>query len=286
VRVLRLRHNCCPPDGVPCHDGDYCDTASTCCSVTTCCVPNLSWAGIDLRYGQYPLADGATLGYGVTIAGNTVVASDGLRGGGITIDRGWHPPPTPGHPQYRSVLIHHNELRDLERRDGGGACLPPGAEARNGGIGIHVQEDYSHDVVLYANTYENVCYAVQDFGTDTVSASAPGAGRVPPTLTLQLVSTDRVEFSWSASSCSGAADYAVYEGTLGDWTSHVALTCSADADRDHQETLDVSPGDRYYLVVPQNPFGEGSYGLRSDAPNERPTASTEACAALQDLSCL
>jgi hypothetical protein len=66
----------------------------------------------------------------------------------------------------------------------------------------------------------------------------------------------------------------------------VALTCSADADCDHQETLDVSSGDRYYLVVPQNPFGEGSYGLRSDAPSERPTASTEACAALQDLSCL
>jgi hypothetical protein len=87
--------DCCDPDPAACRSGDYCDPASACCSETTCCVPNRSWAGIDLGYGQYSLADGATVGFGVTVAGSTVIASDALRGGGISIDRGWHPPPTP-----------------------------------------------------------------------------------------------------------------------------------------------------------------------------------------------
>ncbi len=280
--------SCCPPDGVPCLDGDYCDTDSLCCSETTCCVPNRSWAGINLGYGQYPVADGATLGFGVTVAGNTVIASDALRGGGISIDRGWHGPPTPGHPQYRSTLIHHNELRDLERRDIGGVCLPYSPYIINGGVGVHVQEAYSHDVVIYANTYENVCYDVEEFGTNTVRAVAPGAGSVPPSLDLRLDAPDRIEFIWPSASCSGAADYAVYEGTLGDWTSHTALTCSADVDCDRRETLDVSTGDRYYMVVPLNPYGEGSYGQQSlplVGAIERPVAAVGACATVQDLSC-
>jgi hypothetical protein len=187
------------------------------------------------------------------------------------------------------VLIHHNELRDLERRNASGDCLPYNAYVVNGGVGVHVREGFSHDVVLYANRFEDVCWEVKDFGTDTVLPATPGAGRVPPELKLRRIALDVVGFTWPASPCSGVADYAVYEGMLGDWTSHTPLTCFADPDRDLQATLGVSSGDRYDLVVPANPYGEGSYGLRRDrptGPGERQPPSGETCTGEQDLSCL
>ncbi len=70
-------------------------------------------------------------------------------------------------------------------------------------------------------------------------------------------------------SCLGSADgYAIYEGTLGEFESHVAIDCSDDG---IPLIEDVAPGpfDAYYLVVPVGGGVEGSYGLESDG-KERP----------------
>ena len=72
-------------------------------------------------------------------------------------------------------------------------------------------------------------------------------------------------------------EFEVYEGALGDFTSHQPVTCSTGGAREHRVT--PAPGGRYYLVVPTDGTVEGSYGLDS-LDDERP-ASSGACHARQ-----
>ena len=75
-----------------------------------------------------------------------------------------------------------------------------------------------------------------------------------------------IGLTWSGSCLLGDTDYGVYEGTLGDFTSHASISCSSGG----QTEAEVSPatGSTYYLVVPQNADREGSYG-RDSAGAER-----------------
>jgi hypothetical protein len=84
----------------------------------------------------------------------------------------------------------------------------------------------------------------------------------------------QVALSWDASCSFGGDDYAVYEGSLGDFASHAPVTCSTGGER----TLTFMPGSgsRYHLVVPRNAEVEGSYGTHSSGA-ERPVGSP-ACA--------
>lgn len=86
-------------------------------------------------------------------------------------------------------------------------------------------------------------------------------GRIPPTLTAtRLVpSGASIQVSWSSSCSVGGSDYAVYEGKIGSWYSHVPVVCT-DAGVPLTETIATAAGDRYYLVVPHNANDEGSYG--------------------------
>jgi probable HAF family extracellular repeat protein len=86
---------------------------------------------------------------------------------------------------------------------------------------------------------------------------------------------------WSGSCVGSDADYGVYEGTLGNFTSHVQRACTtlgATAAR-------VVPSDfsAYYLVVPNGGSREGSYG-RDGTGGERPP-STDACLPQAIASC-
>ena len=85
---------------------------------------------------------------------------------------------------------------------------------------------------------------------------------------------------WAASCSAGAVDYAIYEGTLGDFYCHTALDCSDDGD---PLTEEVQPGagDTYYLVVPLAAGAEGSYGASSSA--ERPQGGA-ACLTTQVIA--
>ena len=78
-----------------------------------------------------------------------------------------------------------------------------------------------------------------------------------------------LDLSWQPS-CSGeSTDYAIHEGTLGDFASHTPLTCSTGGSTN--ETVTAGDGNRYFLVVPLNEAFEGSYGSAS-AGQARPPA--------------
>ncbi len=118
---------------------------------------------------------------------------------------------------------------------------------------------------------------------------------VPNSLALEFAAAGRVDtlrvgkssmtpgtlvLSWLPSCTHGAVDYGIYEGLLGNWYSHVAVDCSDDGG-DLRENVIPMEGDGYYLVVPVNFNGEGSYGTDSDT--ERPTG-TPACVPSQFLA--
>jgi hypothetical protein len=56
-------------------------------------------------------------------------------------------------------------------------------------------------------------------------------------------------------------DYAVYQGTLGDWSNLTSVTCTTGQAR--SQLIETDDVDLFWLVVPQNSANEGSYGLSS-----------------------
>lgn len=112
-----------------------------------------------------------------------------------------------------------------------------------------------------------------------VTPTSDGAGAVPdgagiPGIPLRVARLAAgLELSWSASCSTSDVDYAVHEGTLGDFTSHVPVECSTAG-----ATTAVVPEpahDAYYLIVPTDGAADGSYGTNS-AGMERPE-SAAAC---------
>ncbi|MGH9867612.1 MAG: FG-GAP-like repeat-containing protein [Candidatus Polarisedimenticolia bacterium] len=114
--------------------------------------------------------------------------------------------------------------------------------------------------------------AVFVYLTQAPSAAAGRVSEQEP-LTVQSLPGGDLQLTWGSSCLPGDSDYEIYEGLLGDFSSHVPGTCTTGGLLTHQ--LTPSPGDRYYLVVPRNALREGSYGLRSDG-TERP-ASASSC---------
>lgn len=102
------------------------------------------------------------------------------------------------------------------------------------------------------------------------AGAVPDGGRVSGApLTVEKVPGQRIRLSWSPSCAPGSNDYAIYEGTIGDWDSHMPLFCSTGG----ATTRTFGRlGSNYYIVVPRNGVREGSYGLDS-AGNERPPSA-------------
>ncbi|ANM31041.1 hypothetical protein ABI59_17865 [Acidobacteria bacterium Mor1] len=114
--------------------------------------------------------------------------------------------------------------------------------------------------------------SLQIFSVEVAEAAA-GPGDIENTLMVdrsQQVPGD-LALSWQQSCSTDAVDYAIYEGTLGDFTSHVQIDCSDDAG-DRIEEITPSPGNTYYLLVAIGGSDEGSYGVDS-AGQERPSAA-------------
>ena len=109
------------------------------------------------------------------------------------------------------------------------------------------------------------------------------AGSVPEgsPLTVARGMGGTLSLAWSPSCHANDLDYAVYEGSIGDFTSHVPRLCTTAG----ATSTSITPGagNRYYLVVPQGSGAEGSYGTRSDGI-ERP-ASPAACLVRGIVSC-
>ena len=103
-----------------------------------------------------------------------------------------------------------------------------------------------------------------------LDTSAVGAGDIDDTLDVRLVAGSRVELSWNPSCAGTDDDYAVYEGTIRAWTSHMPVACTTGGAG--TITFDPAPGNMYYLVVPRNSLREGSYGTTSGG-TPRPQAA-------------
>lgn len=106
-----------------------------------------------------------------------------------------------------------------------------------------------------------------------LSGAVPDGASLPGTmLTLEKGGAGNVTLRWGPSCRPSDNVYAVYEGTLGSFTSHVPRNCNV-----FDPFLSLAPGagNRYYLVVPTDTAIEGSYG-RDGNGNERPP-STAGC---------
>jgi outer membrane protein assembly factor BamB len=101
--------------------------------------------------------------------------------------------------------------------------------------------------------------------------STPSLAGLTEDLMIERATAGEITLTWSGSCLASDTDFAIYEGTLGDFTSHVPLTCSTAGLT--SVTFPPSPGDVYYLVVPSNASVEGSYGV-DHAGNERPPSSS------------
>jgi trimeric autotransporter adhesin len=112
--------------------------------------------------------------------------------------------------------------------------------------------------------------------------AAVSAGAITGPLDVTRGPTGTLTLTWGQS-CSGTDnDYEIYEGTLGDFTSHVSRFCSTSGLT--SKTFTPASGSAYYLVVPRNAVREGSYGTRSDGA-ERPPASSACLPALVATVC-
>jgi hypothetical protein len=115
---------------------------------------------------------------------------------------------------------------------------------------------------------------------ETVSGYTPsGPGRVPATLMADRVSATQIRLTWNVSCTpAGAANYGIYEGTLGAWYSHSAVAC-VDTSHDLMETITTADGDHYYLIAPNGSGKEGSYGTATGGA-ELPAGAPTFCAPL------
>jgi glucose/arabinose dehydrogenase len=89
-----------------------------------------------------------------------------------------------------------------------------------------------------------------------------GGGAPGRVLALQVdksvLSPGQLDLAWDPSCSAAATDYAVYEGTVGDWYSHNPVLCTTGGTQ--AATIPPGAGDRYYLVVPESAEREGSLG--------------------------
>jgi hypothetical protein len=122
--------------------------------------------------------------------------------------------------------------------------------------------------------------SVVELGPIAVGGIPNGADVAGTPLLLGKAGGDDVTLSWSASCVSSDIDYEIYEGTLGDFTSHVPAFCSTDEAT--SKTFTPLAGDSYYLVVPTNGLDEGSYGSGTFGPRPQ---SASACLAQAAAAC-
>ena len=115
-------------------------------------------------------------------------------------------------------------------------------------------------------------------GDDVTSAgSVPdgtGVAETPLTIEPSTVA-GKLDLAWGESCSNADADYVVYEGTLGDFASHVPVvdpSCTTGGET--SATITPGAGSRYYLVVAVSDTGfEGGFGVRSDG-SPRPAGPT------------
>jgi len=132
-----------------------------------------------------------------------------------------------------------------------------------------------------ACTGENECSC--DFGWSGPDCSTEvviAGGEVPDgtqfgerPIRFRRLGGDQFRMMWETSCGPNDEDYAIYQGAVGDFTSHVPMTCTTGG----SDLIDITPaaGNLYYLVVPLTVSREGSYGL--DGNDDPRPASLAPC---------
>lgn len=126
-------------------------------------------------------------------------------------------------------------------------------------------------------TVERNCVACHSSPVGTVP---DGAGPMENPVTVTWTEGGGLTLSWDPSCGVTDTDYAVYEGTLGVFTSHAPVVCSTAGAT--TVTFALPAADTYYLVVARNHWSEGSYGADGGGVQRPPSAS--ACVA-QSIGC-
>jgi len=128
----------------------------------------------------------------------------------------------------------------------------------------------------------------QRCGCQVVETGIPMAGAAGPSgrvagLTVDRAGGGELLLSWTSSCSANDTDFEVYEGTLGDFSSHHSVVCTTGG----MTSAAIQPASQasYYLVVPRNSQREGSYGSDS-AGFERPPATTSCVPQLVQDPCL
>jgi hypothetical protein len=115
----------------------------------------------------------------------------------------------------------------------------------------------------------------------TISGSIPDGGAAGAPLTVAKGAGGAISIAWSASCHLADPDYGLYEGTIGNFTSHFPRACTTSGAT--SASIVPGAGSVYYLVVPQGGIAEGSYGARSGETERPPSAS--ACLPRAIVSC-
>jgi hypothetical protein len=121
---------------------------------------------------------------------------------------------------------------------------------------------------------------LRDFSLTIPAGAVPDGGSTPGVPLTVEGGGGGLLLSWGAA-CGTADDYEIYEGTIGNFYSHVSIQCSTGGAT--SATIIPAAGDTYYLVVPRNAQREGSYGLDSSGI-ERPIGDDN-CLSQQIASC-
>lgn len=108
---------------------------------------------------------------------------------------------------------------------------------------------------------------------DECEAVGGGSGTVRESLMADKAGDGAITLFWDVSCIGTDNHYAMYEGTLGDFSSHSARFCSITGDV--QITFPPAERDTYYLVVPRSAVHEGSYG--SDGNGQERPAAVDPC---------
>jgi len=152
----------------------------------------------------------------------------------------------------------------------------------NGIVDISVCSSWTNGT---SSTCPNISGAAPGSGTrcacDVLDTGVPfGAGGRVAGLALAR-SGANLSLTWSPSCSASDTDYAIYEGTLGSFTTHHSVVCSTSGTT--SATIGPSAGNAFYLVVPRTASKEGSYG-RTSGGVERPAAAS-ACVPQQPSGC-
>jgi len=157
----------------------------------------------------------------------------------------------------------------------------------NGTLTLNLNGSFTYDPFLLFFGTDSFTYRAFD-GADfsnvaTVTLTVdPAPGDVGATLRVgkSAFTPGNITLSWGQSCSTGVADYAIYEGTIGNYGFHTSVLCT-DTGGDLVEEIVPQTASSYYLVVPLSATAEGSYGRDSDG-FERPVApALDRCLASQ-----